>query len=210
MKQLIIARKDLDMSPGKLAAQVSHGSMAFLTNMIRNRTVPNMKTEKLPVYDKYRYAKPGQEDPNPPIMLYRHPQLYEWAKQFAKEGKEYFYVYEPDPENHPHQLELVNEPIIEDYKTTMFIDKDIYEQWIQGSFTKVVCKAKNKNKLLKAVEYAKELGLKEGIDFFLIYDNCLTELDSEEEDGTCLTVIGFRPLPDEQMKEISRHFQLYN
>ena len=29
MRQLIIARKDLNMSPGKLAAQVSHASMAF-------------------------------------------------------------------------------------------------------------------------------------------------------------------------------------
>ena len=36
MRQLIIARKDLQMSPGKLAAQVSHASMAFLSNMIRN------------------------------------------------------------------------------------------------------------------------------------------------------------------------------
>lgn len=34
-KQIIIARKDLDMSPGKLAAQVSHASMAFLTNLIK-------------------------------------------------------------------------------------------------------------------------------------------------------------------------------
>ena len=34
-KQIIIARKDLDMSPGKLAAQVSHASMAFLTNPIK-------------------------------------------------------------------------------------------------------------------------------------------------------------------------------
>ena len=39
-KQIIIARKDLDMSPGKLAAQVSHGSMAFLTTMIRNNGYP--------------------------------------------------------------------------------------------------------------------------------------------------------------------------
>lgn len=35
MRQLIIARKDLNMSPGKLAAQVSHASMAFLTSQMR-------------------------------------------------------------------------------------------------------------------------------------------------------------------------------
>lgn len=37
-KQLIIARKDLGMSAGKLAAQVSHGSMAFLTSAILNNS----------------------------------------------------------------------------------------------------------------------------------------------------------------------------
>ena len=37
-KQIIIARKDLNMSPGKLAAQVSHGSIAFLSWFIRNNT----------------------------------------------------------------------------------------------------------------------------------------------------------------------------
>ena len=37
-KQIIIARKDLNMSSGKLAAQVSHGSMAFLNWFIRNNT----------------------------------------------------------------------------------------------------------------------------------------------------------------------------
>ena len=35
MRQLIIARKDLPMSAGKLAAQVSHASMAWLSNLIR-------------------------------------------------------------------------------------------------------------------------------------------------------------------------------
>ena len=33
-KQLIIARKDLNMSSGKLAAQVSHASIAFLLEKI--------------------------------------------------------------------------------------------------------------------------------------------------------------------------------
>ena len=52
-KQLIIARKDLQMSPGKLAAQVSHGSMAFLTRNIQSnaRMVP---TPGVP--DSYVYA----------------------------------------------------------------------------------------------------------------------------------------------------------
>lgn len=36
MRQVIIARKDLNMSPGKLAAQVAHASWAFLSDIIRN------------------------------------------------------------------------------------------------------------------------------------------------------------------------------
>lgn len=41
MRQLIIARKDLNMSPGKLAAQVAHASWAFLSQQIRkNINIP--------------------------------------------------------------------------------------------------------------------------------------------------------------------------
>ena len=138
-KQLIIARKDLAMSPGKLAAQVSHGSMAFLTRMVRDNIV---------------------------------------------------------------QLES-------SYETTLTFDAGVYEGWIDGSFTKVVLEAKNKSKLMKAVEIAEELGLEEGKDFFLIRDNCLTELAPEDEDGRTLTVVGFRPLPADVCTKISRKFQLY-
>lgn len=151
MRQLIIARKDLQMSPGKLAAQCCHASLAFLTSKLRDK-------------DK--------------------------------------------------MLKATNVVTGEDgYATEIFFNKDIYEEWIQGVFTKTVCEARNRNQLMKAVEVAKELGLQEGEDFFLIKDCCLTELNPEEVDengaGRTLTCIGFRPLPDELAHQISKKYQLY-
>lgn len=151
MRQLIIARKDLQMSPGKLAAQCCHASLAFLTSKLRDK-------------DK--------------------------------------------------MLKATNAATGEDgYATEIFFNKDIYEEWIQGVFTKTVCEARNRNQLMKAVELAKELGLQEGEDFFLIKDCCLTELNPEEVDengvGRTLTCIGFRPLPDELAYQISKKYQLY-
>ena len=79
-KQIIIARKDLNMSHGKLAAQVSHGSMAFLTWAIRNNS----------------------------------------SKWLSSDDSTY-------------------------YSSELIFDKDLYEQWINGAFTKCVLQAKNKN-----------------------------------------------------------------
>ncbi|MBR3241583.1 MAG: peptidyl-tRNA hydrolase [Parasporobacterium sp.] len=150
MRQLIIARKDLQMSPGKLAAQVSHASMAFLSYTIRNSAVPKASVET------------GET---------------------------------------------------ERYETLLSIPAAVYEQWFCGIYTKTICEAKNRNHLLKAAAMAEELGLKENVDFFLIRDNCLTELEPEEIDeegiGHTLTCIGFRPLPDETAHAISRKYQLY-
>lgn len=143
MRQLIIARKDLDMGPGKLSAQVSHASMAFLTNKIKACAIKNS-------------------------------------------GR---------------------------YEAFLSFDEKTFEEWIGGIFTKTVCRAKNKAQLMKAVSIAEELGLKEGEDFFLIKDACLTELEPEEYDengvGRVLTCIGFRPLDDEIAHKISKKFQLY-
>lgn len=140
MRQLIIARKDLSMSAGKLAAQVSHASMAWLSNLIR--TAPRMNVDG-------------------------------------------------------------------GYQFTVEIEENICDQWLNGIFTKTVCEAKNKNHLLKAVTMSEEMGMKEGVDFFLIHDACLTELEPEEEDGTTLTCIGFKPLPDDVAHAISRKYQLF-
>ena len=52
MRQLIIARKDLQMSPGKLAAQCCHASIAFITQQMRAldfSTCHRGKTIKVPV-----------------------------------------------------------------------------------------------------------------------------------------------------------------
>lgn len=146
-KQIIIARKDLDMSSGKLATQVSHGSMAFLTTLIRNNC---KKSNIADLNDLDSY----------------------------------------------------------DYDVDFSLDKDLYEQWIDGEFTKCVLQAKNKNQLLKAKTMAEELGMKEGEDFWLICDNCHTELEPEE-DGRTLTVIGFKPMSSEVIDKIGKKYQLY-
>lgn len=148
MRQIIIARKDLNMSPGKLAAQVAHASWAFASQRIR---------EERPWSDYY-------ED-------------------------EHCYI------------------------VSLAIDKSIMDHWFCDIFTKTICEAKNKTQLLKAKTIAEEMGMKEGIDFFLIKDACNTELEPEEYDengiGRTLTCIGFKPLEDEIAWQISKKFQLY-
>ena len=144
MRQLIIVRKDLKMSQGKMSAQVSHASTAFITAAIKNGQIK-------------------EENSN--------------------------------------------------YKIDITLDKNIYNEWICDIFTKTICEAKNAYQLLKSVKIAKELGLQEGKDFFLIKDACLTELTPEEVDengqGRVLTCIGFRPLPDDIAHKISKKYQLY-
>ena len=151
MRQLIIARKDLHMSAGKLAAQVSHASMAFLSHMIREGGI---------------------------------------QKRVNIDSGE-----------------------MERYEIMIQVDPAIYDQWLNGIFTKTICEAKNRSQLLKAATMAEEMGLKESKDFFLIRDACLTELEPEEYDengeGHTLTCIGFRPLPDDIAHTISRKYQLY-
>lgn len=151
-KQIIIARKDLNMSPGKLAAQVSHASIAFLTNSLKDAC-------PMEVWD-------------------------------AVEGK------------------LVNL-----YSSEILIEANLYEEWICGSFTKCILEARNKNQLLKAATMAEALGMKEGEDYFLIKDNCYTELKPEEVDengvGRTLTCIGFRPMDSKVIDQIGRKYQLY-
>lgn len=142
-KQLIIARRDLNMSPGKLAAQVSHASIAFLIE-----------------------------------------KLYWGSKEVVRERNGLM------------------------YHIGISLDRDLFHNWIAEAETKVVCRAKNKNDLLRAVAMAKELGWEENKDYWLIYDACRTELEREGPEGT-LTCIGFRPMEAEEIDKIGKKYQLY-
>lgn len=53
------------------------------------------------------------------------------------------------------------------YHMDISLDTDLFHDWITGAETKV--------DLLRAVEAAKELGMEEYKDYFLIYDACRTE-----------------------------------
>ena len=45
------------------------------------------------------------------------------------------------------------------YQVNYRLDEDIYDNWINDGVTKVVCGARNRGKLEKAIEKAKELGM---------------------------------------------------
>lgn len=204
MKQLIIARKDLSMSPGKLAAQVSHASMAFLTAQLRQK---QQKVLKYPIHANLSF---DIDHPGRP-MMYRRGDLTEWAKQAFERGESRFFTRPVPGQDDPYVIELC-EPEYE-YTAELSYDTGIAEDWINGSFTKIVCEAKNRTHLMKAVTHAEEFGMEAGKDFFLIKDNCYTELEPEETDengvGRTLTCIGFHPLPDDICLQISRKYQLY-
>lgn len=203
------------MSPGKLAAQVSHGSMAFLTTQIRRKA---QKVLKYPIHSHQSFdvkRSDGHEPADPVSMIhpadYRRADLTEWAREAFDRGELFFYTRPVPDQDDQYKLELCKPEY--EYTAELFFDTDLYDGWIEGAFTKVICEAKNRTHLMKAVTHAEELGLKEGEDFFLIKDNCLTELEPEEVDesgqGRTLTCIGFRPLPDDLCRQISRKYQLY-
>ena len=95
------------------------------------------------------------------------------------------------------------------YWCEFWLDKEMVEQWMNDLFTKVLLEAKNLNHLEKAVKKAEEMGLKENEDFFCIKDACLTELTPDEGKDSCFIAIGFRPMEEEEIKPLTKKYQLY-
>ena len=72
------------------------------------------------------------------------------------------------------------------------LDREIYNDYLNGRITKTICEARNLNKLLQAREMALNLGLVEKLDFGMINDACLTELTPEwvDANGEGLCTVG--------------------
>ena len=100
-KQVIILRKDLDMSPGKAAAQACHASMAFLTTPLRGRAplyIENGHDSAYKVLIDHEimehwingiFTKTICEAKNKPQLM----KAVEWAEEKGlKEGKDYFLI----------------------------------------------------------------------------------------------------------------------
>lgn len=198
LKQTIVVNKELHMSPGKMSAQVSHASMAFLTTMIQKsaKQVLLNGIKRYPVY---------QADGVP--QGYKRTDLSQWANQARQDNKDCFYARPIDANNPCGELQLCEPEYV--YESTVQMDKDLYEDWIGGIFTKVILEAKNESQMQKVVDKAIEAGLVEGRDFFCIRDACLTEL-TPDETGTRWTCIGFRPLPPDVIGPITKRLQLYH
>lgn len=100
----------------------------------------------------------------------------------------------------------------------IWIPKDIWNEYVNGIFTKTICEARNLNQLNKVEEYIGEINrdlevndkLVKNIDYGIIRDKCLTELTPENEDGTTTIGIWFRPLPDDIAHKISKKYKLYH
>ena len=196
-KQIIIVRKDLNMSVGKICSQVSHASQAFVMEKIKEN-IERVEFAKYPANCDYEKG------------------FDKWLTKYAKEAKEKglseFSLIDKYPDDGTiYGLEdrfIVSEPGKYTYNSTIELSPEVVEGWIMDEYAKVVLAAKNKSQLLKAKTRAIENGLVEGRDFFLIYDNCHTEL-KPEEDGKTLTCIGFAPMESEKIDLIGKHYQLY-
>ena len=196
-KQVIVVNKELNMSKGKMAAQVSHASMAFLTNMIKSNTIKQIEN-CYPVWEDAAHTKP---------QLYKRSDLHNWAEEARKKGNDYFCANQVDPQNPYGELELCDCQKYH-YECILNIDKDLFEQWMGGIFTKVILEAKNEDQMRKIVEKAKSVGMVEGVDFNCIRDACLTEL-TPDETGTRWTCIGFAPKESSEIDVVTKKLQLY-
>lgn len=188
MRRVFIIRKDLHLKPGKLAAMVGHCCEAYWTNLLKASLIEDNEFMTLSAKEQYGNGKIGP-------ALYKHPLLFKLSEEAFNAGKDTFTTL---AENSRKTVTVTTE-----------IPKDVWNDYVNGIFTKTICECRNKNQLTKAENLAKEQNLVEGLDYGFINDKCLTDLMPENEDGTTTIGIWFKPLPDEIAQAISKKFPLY-
>ena len=186
MRRIFIIRKDLHLSPGKLAAMVGHCCEAYWTNLMKHSADEDNEFNE---YDAVYPWRPGQP------AMYHSSRLNREAEAAFKRGETKFFV-----------PKVASRPTV---TVHLEISKHIWNDYVNGIFTKTIYEARNLNNLMKAKAIADELGLKENEDYGFINDKCLTELNPENEDGTTTVGMWFAPLADEVAHKISKKFPLY-
>lgn len=167
---------------------IAHCAEAYWTNLLKSSKVRDNEFMTLPAMEKYGNGKVGP-------ALYKHPVLMKLSEEAFAAGKTSFTTQAEDSRK--------------TVTVTTEIPKDVWNDYVNGIFTKTVCECRNRNQLDKASVLAREQNLVEGIDYGYIRDRCLTDLTPENEDGTTTVGMWFRPLPDEVAHAISKKFPLY-
>lgn len=90
-------------------------------------------------------------------------------------------------------------------KSTAGLDKELYAQWIAGSFTKIVLQIENEEEMKKLIEKAHRFGMVNNKDFFNIVDESTEFLDIPQ-----WAAIAFRPMEAEEIDPITGELDLYS
>lgn len=186
MRRVFIIRKDLHLKPGKLAAMVGHCCEAYWTNLMKSGGIIDNEFMVLPAINPMDSTQ---------HYYYKQPNLNALSEQAFKDGQTSFTCLTENPRK--------------TMTISIVVPKEIWNDYVNGIFTKTICEARNINQLKKAEDIAKELKLVKDVDYGYINDKCLTDLVPENPDGTCTVGIWFKPLLDDIAHQISKKFPLY-
>lgn len=89
-------------------------------------------------------------------------------------------------------------------KPTARVDKELFAQWISGSFTKIVLEIENTEEMKKLIKTAHEYGMINRKDFFNVVDESTEFFDIPQ-----WAVIAFRPMEVEKIDPITGSLNLY-
>ncbi len=112
----------MSLRPGKLGAMVGHCAEGFWTNLLKRGIVKDLEFDVLPVSTS--------NDPDY-WKKYRAPDIYALAKAAHERGEKTFTVPALGAKHK--------------YMISVEVDKDMWDKYVNGIFTKTICECKNLN-----------------------------------------------------------------